>query len=167
MIRKEHSMTKLQITAEPGAPQIVMTREFDAPRDLVFRAYTDPELLVQWLGPRALTMVVDQLENRDGGRWRFVHMDADGNEFAFHGVIHGTPSVNGIVRTNEFEGFPGHVSLETLALEDRGGRTLVRTNVVYQSVEDRDGTLQSGMERGFNESMERLDELLASLVPVG
>jgi uncharacterized protein YndB with AHSA1/START domain len=160
-------VSKTQIVAEPNTPQFVITREFDAPRDLLFRAYTDPELLVQWLGPRALTMTIDRLEARDGGTWRFIHRDADGNEFGFHGVHHGTPSPdNGIVRTFEFEGFPGYVSLETLTFEERGHKTVARTNVVFQSVEARDGHLQSGMEGGFNESMERLDELLATLAPV-
>lgn len=165
-IRKERIVAQTQITAEPGVPQIVMTREFDAPRDLLFRAYTDPELLVQWLGPCNLTMTVDCLDNRDGGRWRFVHRDPEGNEFGFHGVIHGTPSPDGIVRTFEFEGAPGHVSLETLTLEERDGKTLARTNVVYQSLAARDAHLQSGMERGFNESMERLDALLAGQTAV-
>ncbi|MDX6427872.1 MAG: hypothetical protein QOE54_238 [Streptosporangiaceae bacterium] len=65
-------------------PQIVITREFDAPRDLVFHAYTDPELLVQWLGPRDLTMTIDQYDVRDGGKWRYVSKDAEGNEYGFH-----------------------------------------------------------------------------------
>jgi uncharacterized protein YndB with AHSA1/START domain len=159
-------MAKTQLTAEPGVPQITTTREFDAPREILFRAHTEPEMLVQWLGPRDLSMTVEHLDNRDGGTWRFIHRDAEGNEFGFHGVFHGTPSVDGIVRTFEFEGFPGHVSLETLTLEDRDGKTLVGTNVVFQSIADRDGMLQSGMERGYNESMDRLEELLANLVPV-
>ena len=70
-------MTTTDITAEPGVPYIDMTREFDAPRDLLFRAYTDPELLVQWLGPRRLTMIIDEYAIRDGGRWPYVHRDAD------------------------------------------------------------------------------------------
>jgi uncharacterized protein YndB with AHSA1/START domain len=156
-------MATTQLIAEPGMPQVVITREFDAPRELLFRAYTDPELIVQWLGPRALTMTVDRHEARDGGRWRFTHRDADGNEYGFHGVYHGTPSLDGIVRTFEFEGAPGHVSLETATFEERGGRTLLRLNSVFQSVEDRDGMVQSGMEQGVNEGMERLDELLARL----
>src|SRR5947209_8072236 len=147
----------------PNTPQILITREFAAPRDLLYRAYTDPELLVQWLGPRSLTMTIDRLEVRDGGTWRFIHRDADGTEYGFHGVHHGTPSPDGIVRTFEFEGFPGHISLETLTLEECGRTTVAHTNVVFQSVEARDGHLQSGMEDGFNESMERLDELLARL----
>jgi uncharacterized protein YndB with AHSA1/START domain len=159
-------MATTQIIAEPGVPQIVITREFDAPRELLFRAYTDPELLAQWLGPRALTMTIDRHDPRDGGSWRYIHRDADGNEFAFHGVFHGTPSPDGIVRTFEFEGTPGHVSLETATFEERGGRTLLRMNSVFQSVEDRDGMVQSGMEEGVNDSMERLDELVARLAPV-
>jgi uncharacterized protein YndB with AHSA1/START domain len=159
-------MAKTQIIAEPGVPQIVFTREFDAPRELLFRAHVDPELLVQWLGPRTLTMTVDRLEAHDGGRWRYIHRDADGNEYAFHGVYHGTPSLDGIVRTFEFAGTPGHVSLETVTFEDHGGRTLLRQNAVFQSVADRDSMLQSGMERGVNEGMERLDELVARLAPV-
>jgi uncharacterized protein YndB with AHSA1/START domain len=156
-------MGRTQITAEPGTSQIVITREFDAPRDLVFRAYTDPELLVQWLGPRELTLTVGQYDVRDGGRWRFVHTDAEGNEFGFHGVFHGTPSPDGTVRTVVFEGMPGHVSLEALTPEERDGRTLVHELSSFQSVEDRDGMIASGMERGVTDSNERLAELLARL----
>ena len=84
-------MGKTQITAAPGMPQIVITREFGAPRDLVFHAYTDPELLVQWLGPRDLTMTIDKYEVRDGGRWRYVHRDAQGNETASTGFSTAPP----------------------------------------------------------------------------
>ncbi len=160
-------MGKTALIAEPGSQQIVATREFGAPRDLVFRAFTDPELIARWLGPRQYTTIVERQENRHGGTWRFIHRGADGGEHSFRGVIHGTPTSDCIVRTFEYEGVPGHVSLETLALEDRGDKTFMRMNAVYQSVQDRDGMIQSGMESGYNESMERLDELLASLVPVG
>ena len=156
-------MAKTQIIAEPGLPQVLISREFDAPRKLVFRAYTDPELLAQWLGPRRLTMIVDRYDVRDGGTWRFVHRDAEGNEFGFHGVFHGTPSPDGTVRTFEYEGAPGHVSLETLTLEDHGGKTVARTNAVFQTVADRDAMIESGMESGMNAGFERLDELLARL----
>lgn len=159
-------MATTQIIAEPGIPQILITREFDAPRELLFRAHIDPELLVQWLGPRALTTTVDRLDVRDGGTWRFIHRDADGNEYGFHGVFHGTPSAEGIVRTFEFEGAPGHVSLETLTFEERGGKTVLRANAVYQSVEDRDAMVESGMEEGVNDGYARLDELIARLAPV-
>jgi uncharacterized protein YndB with AHSA1/START domain len=156
-------MAKTQITAEAGVPQIIMTCEFDAPRELVFRAYTEPELLVQWLGPRDLTMTVDENEIRDGGRWRFIHTDAGGHEHGFHGVFHGAPSPDGIVRTFEYEGAPGHVSMETLSLTERGGRTLVRTISSFQTVQDRDAMIASGMERGVHDSDERMTDLLARL----
>ncbi|HEV2405014.1 MAG TPA: SRPBCC family protein [Ktedonobacterales bacterium] len=154
--------TKTEIIVTPGTQQILMSREFDAPRELVYRAYTDPTLLVRWLGPRRMAMTIDRYEVRDGGRWRYTHRD-DNGEYGFHGVFHGDPSPERIVQTNEFEGMPGHVSLDTLTLEERDGKTLMRANSVFQSVEDRDGMVQSGMEEGFNESMERLDELLAHL----
>ena len=161
-------MTKLktEIIAPAGVPQILINRGFEAPRDLLFRAFTDPELLPQWLGPRRLTMRIDRFELRDGGTWRYVHVDEDGTEFGFHGVFHGTPSPDGIVQTFEFEGAPGNVSLETLTFEERDGGTLVRQNAVYQSVEARDAMVESGMETGLNEGFERLDEMIASLAPV-
>ncbi|MBA2363375.1 MAG: SRPBCC family protein [Chloroflexia bacterium] len=159
-------MAKTQIIAEPGTQQILINREFDAPRELLFRAHTDPEMLVQWLGPRQLTLTVDRLDVCDGGTWRFIHRDANGNEYAFHGVHHGLPSLDGIVRTFEFEGAPGYVSLETMTFEECEGRTMVHQNVVFQTVEGRNGMIQSGMESGVNESMERLDELLATLTAV-
>ncbi|QSI47643.1 SRPBCC family protein [Thermobispora bispora] len=156
-------MGETRITAEPGQPLITIEREFAAPRDLVFRAYTDPELLVRWLGPRELTTTVDYYEVRDGGRWRYVQRDPQGNEYGFHGVFHGTPSPDRTVQTFEFEGAPGTVSLETLTMEERGGRTLVRTVVGYQSVEARDAVIAAGMEHGLRDSHERVAELLTGL----
>jgi uncharacterized protein YndB with AHSA1/START domain len=156
-------MNKTQITAEPGIPQIVVTREFDAPRDLVFRAHTDPDLLVQWLGPRDLTLTVERYDARDGGRWRYIHTDREGSSYGFHGVFHGDPSPQAIVQTFEFEGAPGHVKLDTTTLEQHGGKTLVRTVSAFSSVDDRDAMIASGMERGVRDSAERLEELLAKL----
>ena len=158
-------MTTTDITAEPGVPYIDMTREFDAPRDLLFRAYTDPELLVQWLGPRRLTMIIDEYDIRDGGRWRYVHRDTDGSEYGFHGVFHGTPTPDSMVQTFEFEGAPGHVSLDWLRFEERDGRTVIRARSVFQSVADRDAMIENGMATGVNEGFARLDELLATLSP--
>ncbi len=161
---KAMTMSKAEIIAEPGIPQIIMSREFAAPRELLFRAYTETELLKQWLGPRRLTMIVDEYDVRDGGRWRYIHRDTDGAEYGFHGVFHGTPSLeDGIVQTFEFEGMPGHVELGTVTFEQRGDKTIVRSNEVYQSVEDRDAAMESGMEGGVHEGNERLDELLARM----
>jgi uncharacterized protein YndB with AHSA1/START domain len=143
----------------------VITREFAAPPDLLFRAYTDPDLLVQWLGPRRMTMIVDRYDVRHGGTWRYVHREADGTEYGFHGVFHGTPSLDGIVQTFEFEGVPGHVSLDSVTFEAVDERTTrLRMNSVYQSVADRDAMIQSGMEQGVDEGLDRLDELIARLV---
>jgi uncharacterized protein YndB with AHSA1/START domain len=159
-------MNETIITAEPGQPQLLIDREFDAPLELVYRAYTDPELLVQWLGPRRLAMTMEQYEPRHGGSYRYIHRDTDGTEYMFRGVFHGTPSPDGIVQTFEFEGAPGHVALETARFEDLGGRTRVRASSVYQSVDDRDAAIASGMESGIHESHERLTELLPTLTPV-
>lgn len=156
-------MATTTISALPGLPFIDMEREFDAPRDLVFRAYTEPDLLAQWLGPRRLTMRVDRWDVRDGGAWRYVHREADGTEYGFRGVFHGPQTPDGMLQTFEFEGAPGHVSLDKLVLEEHGGRTVIRLHSVYQSVADRDAMIESGMEGGVNEGFERLEELLASL----
>jgi uncharacterized protein YndB with AHSA1/START domain len=157
-------MTKTEITAEPGLPMIIITREFDAPRELVFRAHTDPDLLVRWLGPRDLSLTVDRYEVRNGGTWRYVNSDADGNTAGFHGVFHGDPSPDAIVQTFEFEGAPGHVCLLTVTFAERDGKTLLRSVSSFQSVEDRDAMVAAGMERGVRDSDERLAELLARLL---
>jgi len=153
-------MPDVRISAPPGVPQIISDVDLDAPRYVVFRAFMEPDLLSQWLGPRRVTMTIEEYDPRDGGRYHYTHHDADGNAYAFHGVFHGDPSLDGAVQTFEYEGAPGHVALETLTLEDAGETTHVRTNSVYQSVEDRDAMVRSGMETGIREGMERLAELL-------
>lgn len=163
---KGNAMSKTHLVAEPGVPQILITREFTAPREMVYRAFTEPDLLVQWLGPRRLTMRIDTYDVRDGGPWRYIHRDTDGTEYAFRGIFHGTPSLDGIVQTFEFEGTPGQVSLETVTFEPHGDTTIVHQNAVYQSVANRDAMIESGMEAGLNEGLDRLDELLATLVSV-
>ncbi|MEP6759705.1 MAG: SRPBCC family protein [Actinomycetota bacterium] len=157
-------MTALEVTATPGVPQVLTSRTFDAPRALVFRAFSEPELLVQWLGPRQYTMTIDHYDFRDGGTYRYVHADDAGNAFGFHGVFHGDPSPDGMVQTFEFEGAPGNVSMDTLTLEEHDGTTTVRTNSLFQSVEARDAMVQSGMADGMSEGYDRLEELLAKLI---
>ena len=156
-------MNKTAFTIEPGTHELVLTREFDAPRDLVFKVYTDPELLPRWWGPRYLTTTVDKMDVRPGGHWRFVQRAPDGNEYGFHGVYHEVMGPERVVDTFEFEGMPGHVALETTTLEDLGGgRTRLTTHSVFQSVADRDAAASSGMESGASETMDRLEELLAA-----
>ncbi|MGZ7108947.1 MAG: SRPBCC family protein [Methanobacterium sp.] len=154
------------ITAEPGKQEILIEREFDAPRELVFKAFTDPELYKQWIGPRGLETTIETFEPRNGGSWRYIQEDEDGNKFAFHGVNHEVLPPERIIDTFEFEGLPetGHVILDTLKLEALpGNRTKIVDQSVFQSVEDRDGMMQSGMEEGVNDSYERLDELLEKI----
>jgi uncharacterized protein YndB with AHSA1/START domain len=156
-------MAKTEIDVPAGIPQVVVSRAFDAPAELVVRAHLDPELLTQWLGPRDLTLTIDRFEVRDGGRWRYVHHDPEGNEYGFHGVFHGEPSRAGIVQTFEYEGVPGHVKLDTTSFEQRDGQTVVRTISSFPFLEDRDGMVASGMERGVRDSGDRLDALLTEL----
>ncbi len=164
LLEKEGSPeVKTLLVAEPGTQEIRITREFEAPRELVFRAFTDPNLYAQWMGPRRLTMHLETFEPRDGGRWRYVQTDESGQEFGFHGVNHEVHAPERIIGTFEYEGLPerGHVLLQTARFEELpGNRTRVHLQSVFQSVQDRDGMLQSGMEEGMNESFDRLDELL-------
>src|SRR5579864_3117762 len=152
------------ILAELGKQEILITREFDAPRELVFKACTDPKLIPQWWGPRYLSTEVDKMDVRPGGQWRFINRDASGKVYAFHGVYHEVLAPERIIDTFEFEGLPetGHVTMETMRLEELpGGRTRLVTQSVFQSVADRDAALQSGMETGVNDTYDRLSELLA------
>lgn len=156
---------KTSISVEPGKQELFITREFDAPRELVYKAHIEPDLYIQWLGPHGYEMVLETFEPHSGGRYRYIHKDKDGNEFGFHGVFH-EMSEELMIQTFEFEGLPerGHVVLDTMRLEELpGGRTRATIQSVYQSVSDRDGMVQSGMEHGVNEGYERLDELLAKM----
>lgn len=146
-----------------GLPYVDYHRELDAPRELVYRAYTDPELLPQWLGPRGFVMKVEKWEVEDGGAWRYVQTDPEGKEWAFHGVFHGPQTPDQMIQTFEFEGVPGHVSFSQLRLEEVDGKTIAHTHVVFMSVEDRDGMVSSGMQWGVTEGFERLDALLPAL----
>ncbi|WXG42066.1 MAG: SRPBCC family protein [Candidatus Freyarchaeum deiterrae] len=158
--------SKTRFTAEPGKLDVVITRDFDAPRELVFKAFKDPKLYVQWLGPRRFKMILEKFEPRNGGSYRYIHKDKDGNEYAFHGVYHEVLEPSLMIDTWEFEGLPekGHVSLQTAGFEEiPGGKTKLTIQAVFLSVADRDGNVQSGMEEGINEGFDRLDELLEKI----
>ena len=156
-------MTSTSLIAEPGTYEIAMTRVFDAPRDLVFKAFTDPRHIPQWWGPKNLTTLVDKMDVKAGGLWRFVQRDEHGNEFAFHGVYHDIVLSERIVSTFEFEGMPGHVLLETARFEALpDGKTRYTGSSVFQSVADRDGMLSSGMESGARETLDRFAAFLTT-----
>lgn len=159
------SKNKVTVTVESGKQELFITREFDAPRDLVYKAHIDPKLYVQWLGPHGYEMILETFEPVTGGKYRYLHKDIHGNEFGFHGTFH-EMSEELMIQTFEFEGLPerGHVVLDTMRLEELpGNRTRVTIQSVYQSVEDRDGMVQSGMETGVREGYERLDDILAGM----
>ncbi|HLC11049.1 MAG TPA: SRPBCC family protein [Candidatus Bathyarchaeia archaeon] len=159
-------MNQAKFTAEPGKQEFFIERELDAPRELVFKAFTDPNLYVQWLGPRGITMTLVKFEPRTGGMWRYISKDKDGTEFGFHGVNHEVLAPERIIDTFEYEGLPekGHVALQTARfVELPGGRTKVMIQAVFQSVADRDGMIQSGAEKGTTESYQRLDDLLEKM----
>jgi uncharacterized protein YndB with AHSA1/START domain len=147
----------------PSDREIRLEREFDAPRDRVFAAYTDPELIPEWWGPHGTTTVVDQMDVRPGGSWRFMQESGDGEPTAFRGTYREVTPPERLVQTFEWEGMPGHVAVETTVFEDLGDRTRVTTTSLFHTTEERDGMLASGMETGANETYARLDELLARL----
>jgi uncharacterized protein YndB with AHSA1/START domain len=155
-------MGKTRIIAPEGTPYIDMEREFDAPPELVHRAYVDPTLVVQWLGPRKYEMVLDRWDARAGGEYRYVHRDAE-SAHGFHGVFHSMDADN-MVQTFEYEGAPGHVSLDTQVIEDLGGgRSRIKSHSVFQSVADRDAMVEAGMSEGVEDGYNRLDELIEKL----
>ena len=153
---------RTELTAPEGLPLIEIVREFDAPRDRVFRAHTDPELVKQWLGPRRLKMRIDHYDVVRGGSYRYFHVDEDGTEYGFWGTFHEVRPSELIVQTFSWDGEPDQVSLEKATFEDLGGgRTRIRAVSVVDSVEARDAVLAGGMTEGVVQSFERLDELLA------
>lgn len=156
-------MATTRVTAPPGMPFAEVEREFDAPRDLVYRAWTEPALITRWLGPRRLKMRIDYWDlDEHGGSYRYIHSGEDGVEHAFHGSFHRTTAdAYTLLQTFEYEGAPGHVSLDELRLVEAGGRTIAKLRTVHQSVEARDAMIEGGMSEGMNDGFERLDELLA------
>jgi uncharacterized protein YndB with AHSA1/START domain len=155
-------MTKLDLKAEPGKQEIIMTRVFKAPRERVYKAFTDPNAIAKWWGGSLYQTTIDKMEPKPGGRWRFVQKGKDGSTHGFHGVYHEVTFPERIIQTFEYEGLPepGHVLLETIKFEEQGGQTKMIDLSVFQSVEDRDGMLQSGMEEGAKASLDALAELV-------
>jgi uncharacterized protein YndB with AHSA1/START domain len=160
------SKNKTTVTVEPGKQELFTVREFDAPLELVWRAFTDAKLMQKWLSPKRLKMKIDKFEPKSGGSYRYIHADDKGNEFAFRGVAHEVVKHERIIQTFEFEGLPekGHVALETTRFESLpNNRTRLSNQTVFQSVADRDGMVASGMEGGMNDAYEALDGLLVEM----
>ena len=150
------------IEADPNLPTIRIVRDFDAPPDRVFKAWVDPELIVQWLGPKSSEIRIDKWDARTGGSYRYASVQ-DGEEVAaFYGSFHEVRPAERLVQTFTWEGMPDGVSLDTMTFEDLGaGRTRTVGLSVVDSFEGRDAIMASGMDVGVDEGYEKLDALLA------
>ena len=154
----------LTVTAPDGLPFVEFERDLDAPVATVFRAYKEPGLVEQWLGPDGYEIDIEAYDFRAGGQWRYVHRSPDGGEYGFHGVFHAVRENEMAIQTFEYEGFPDVVSLDSITFEDLGdGRTRIHGHTVFPSLEARDGMVASGMESGMAEGYDRLDKVLAAL----
>jgi uncharacterized protein YndB with AHSA1/START domain len=160
MVAKKNSALSVSVVSDR---ELLMTREFDAPRDLVFEAFSKPEHVTHWWGRKDSTLPVCEMEFRPGGAWRFVERGADGNEHGFRGEYREIVRPERIVQTFEYEGMPGHISVDTMVFEDLGGRTRIVGTTLFASVEDRDGMIQSGMEEGATELYDRLADYLRTM----
>ncbi len=162
---------RARLVAEPGKQEVVIERTFGTVRECIFRAFADPTMITGWWGPRRMTTIVERMDVKPGGIWRFINRDIDGKEYGFHGVFHEIVAPERLVSTFEYEGMPGHVVLESVLLEEHieqyvygfDARTRMTVKDVFQSVEDRDEMMRSGMEEGVRDSFERLDRLAARL----
>jgi uncharacterized protein YndB with AHSA1/START domain len=143
--------------------EIIIERTFDAPRALVWKVWTDPSLIPKWWGPGYLATAVEKMDVKPGGAWRFIQRGTDGSEYAFNGVYREIVPPAKIVSTFEFEGMPGHLLLETITFEERNGKTKLTNTVSFQIIEDLDEMVNSGMEAGAFEGLDRLCELLSEL----
>ena len=160
MNKSVKEFTRPATITTPSDREIHIERIFDAPRDRVWRALTDPKQVAQWWG-RGNKLVIERMEVERGGHWRFVEHGPEGVH-GFEGRYSEVTPPSRVVQTFEWDGMPGHVSLETVILEDLGdGRTKLVNTSLFHTKEDRDGMLQSGMEDGLNQSYEALDRLLA------
>lgn len=157
------SSSKALDVTTPSDREIVMTRLFDAPRELVFEAQSSCEHMSHWWGPRRFEFAGCEIDFRPGGKWRMVHRDSDGTEYGFRGEFREIVPPERIVWTFEFEGMPGHISVDTLTLEELDGKTKLTARSLFDSIEDRNGMLESGMEGGARETYDRLDEYLEVL----
>jgi uncharacterized protein YndB with AHSA1/START domain len=154
---------KTLVLVEPGQQAATIIRVQDAPRELVFKVQTDPELFPQFWGPERYTTTVDKMDVRKGGIWRVVQHDSEGNEFGFNGVYHDVKAPEMIMDTWEWEGMPGHVLFETITFEEIEGKTKLTNVSVFQSVDDRDGMYKAGMVEGSEATMDRMAKLLKKL----
>jgi uncharacterized protein YndB with AHSA1/START domain len=147
----------------PADEQILITREFDAPRHLVYKAWTTPELVKRWWNARRGEVTIAEIDLRVGGKWRYVMVTDDGFEVGFHGEFREIVPNERIVSTEVFEGFPEGEAVNTLTLTEENGRTTLEILVRHSSKEHRDAQINSGMEAGMQDAMDLLEEVAISL----
>jgi len=147
----------------PADEQILITREFDAPRELVYKAYTTPELVRRWWSAKRGEVTVCEIDLRVGGKWRYVMIAHGDMEVAFHGEYREIVPNERLVSTEVFEGFPDAQSLNTLTLTEVDGRTRLEILVEHENKEHRDAHINSGMEDGLQDALDLLEEVAGSL----
>jgi uncharacterized protein YndB with AHSA1/START domain len=154
-----------KLAVEPlGDRQIRAERVFNAPREKVYEAMTDPDLIPKWWGPHGTTTTVEEMDVRVGGRWRFVGTDSQHGDQGFGGTYRVLEAPERVTQTFEWDGMPGYISVDDAVLEDLGdGRTRIVATSTFHFPEERDGMLSSGMEGGMAETYDRLEELLETL----
>lgn len=157
-------MSKNNLVVEREKKSFTMSRIFNAPREVVWNAVTSPELIPQWWGHRDAETIVDKMDVRVGGQWRFIERSKDGNEHPFNGVFKVIDPPNTFAYSFEYEPYAGHVSVDTIHFEElEDGRTRIVSVTTFDSVEDLDGMIQAGMESGATETWDRLEELVEAL----
>lgn len=159
---ESQSDNETRLVARPGEPMFTITRTFDAPARLVFEAWTTPEYLRRWYGPRRMTLDVCEVDLRVGGAWRRVLRGPDGQAVGWHGQFKEIDAPKRLVFTEIFEPFPDHPSIVTVTLVEHNGKTRATIVQLHDSVASRDAHIGAGMEQGMRETLERLDALLAS-----
>ncbi len=162
-MNSDQKQARTATVTTPGDREIHIEREFDAPRDQVFAAFMNPELIPEWWGPHGTTTTVDRMEPETGGSWRFVIKSEDGSETGFRGTYREVTAPERVVQTFEWEGMPGHVSVDTAEFIDLGDRTRVVATSLFHTGEERDGMIASGMEGGLNDTYARFDAVLERL----
>ncbi len=156
-----------KMIVKPGVQEVIVIREFNAPRELVFKAWITPSLYSQWIGPRGYSTLIERMDPKSGGRWSYVQTDPAGGKHAFHGYYHEVTSPERIIETVEYDNLPekGHVIFEAINFDELPDKyTRVTLRIVFLSVADRDRMAGPEMEMGMVQSHERLDELLARIL---
>ena len=147
----------------PTDDQILITREFDAPRHLVYQAWTTPELVKRWFGGSHGEVTSAEIDLRVGGTWRYVMAGGDGPDFGFHGQYREIVPNERIVSTEVYEGAPEAEAVNTLTLTEHDGRTTMTVLIQHQSQANRDGHINAGMETGMNAALDKLEAVARSL----